>query len=169
MRKALWLTGVLSLILSAFSVEELLVAATARAAAYLPAESSIYSAEASDAQKDQQGKEMVIKFFRLINKSGMEVKVQVLADGKELFVQRLDARLKPSEGIVHPATEVYPSAELKASISREAAELMVKETQSLKKERAFAISRAKEKADAGFQIILNRDGIEVTQDYQPVR
>lgn len=112
---------------------------------------------------------MDIRFFHLVNQTGAEVKVQVLADGKELFVNRMEADVEPSRGIVHPAPVSYPTQELKVSMSREAKRLTVKETLHLKKRQSFTISALPEKADAGFQIVLNRDGIAVTQDYHPVR
>ncbi len=114
-------------------------------------------------------KVMVTKFFHLVNKTGAEVEIQALADGEELFVKRLDADSKSSPGIVHPADDAYPTLDLKISMNQQARQLEVKEALHLKTKRLFTISTSAERADAGFQIILNRDGIVVTQDYYPAR
>lgn len=113
--------------------------------------------------------ETVMKFFRLVNQTGAEVKVQVLADGHELFVQRMEAAVEKSPGIVHPAEAQFPTLELKIPLDRQARQLSIRESLVLKKRKRFDISASPDKADAGFQIVIGKDGIVVTQDYHPIR
>ena len=113
--------------------------------------------------------ETVMKFFRLVNQTGAEIKVQVLADGSELFVKRLEAAVEKSPGIVHPDEAHYPTLELKIPLSNQARHLSIQESLFLKKRKGFEISASPDKAAAGFQIVIGKNGIVVTQDYYPIR
>jgi hypothetical protein len=113
--------------------------------------------------------ETAMKFFRLVNQTGAEIKVQVLADGHELFVKRLEAEVEKSSGIVHPAEVQYPTLELKIPLSDQARHLSIQESLFLKKRKRFDISVSPDKAAAGFQIVIGKNGIVVTQDYYPIR
>src|SRR5206468_280839 len=111
--------------------------------------------------------ETVMKFFRLVNQTGAEIKVQVLADGHELFVKRLEATVEKSPGIVHPDEPLYPTLELKIPLSNQARQLSIQESLFLKKRKRFDISVSPDKTGAGFQIVIGKNGIVVTQDYYP--
>jgi hypothetical protein len=113
--------------------------------------------------------ETVMKFFRLVNQTGAEIKVQVLADGHELFVRRFEATVEKSPGIVHPYEAQYPTLELKIPLNNQARQLSIQESLFLKKRKRFDISVSPEKAGAGFQIVIGKNGIVVTQDYYPIR
>jgi hypothetical protein len=111
----------------------------------------------------------VMKFFRLVNQTGAEIKVRVLADGHELFVKRLEAAVEKSPGIAHPYEAQYPTLELKIPLSDQARQLSIQESLFLKKRKRFDISVSPDKAGAGFQIVIGKSGIVVTQDYYPIR
>jgi hypothetical protein len=113
--------------------------------------------------------ETAMKFFRLVNQTGAEIKVQVLADGHELFVKRLEAAVEKSPGIVHPYEAQYPTLELKIPLNNQARQLLIQESLFLKKRKRFDISVSPEKAGAGFQIVIGKNGIVVTQDYYLIR
>lgn len=110
-----------------------------------------------------------MKIFHVVNQTDAEIKVQALADGHELFVKRLEASVEKSPGIVHPYEAQYPSLELKIPLAVHARHLSIHESLFLKKRKRFEISVSPEKAGAGFQIIIGKDGIVVTQDYYPIR
>jgi hypothetical protein len=120
-------------------------------------------------QRIARKQETVMKFFRLVNQTGAEIKVQVLADGHELFVKRLGAAVEQSPGIVHPYEAQYPTLELKIPLSDQARHLSIHESLVLKKRKRFEISVSPDKAGAGFQIVIGKNGIVVTQDYYPIR
>lgn len=111
----------------------------------------------------------VVRFFHLVNQSGAEIKIRVLADGRELFVRRMEAKVDESPGIVHPSPVEYPTLELKISMGREVKLLSVEESQYLKKHKTFAVSDSPDKQDTGFQIVVSKEGIVVTDDYYPIR
>lgn len=113
--------------------------------------------------------ETVMKFFRLVNQTGADIKVQVLADGHELFVKRLEAAVEKSPGIVHPYEAQFPTLELKIPLSDQARHLSIQESLFLKKRKGFEISASPDKTGAGFQIVIGKNGIIVTQDYYPIR
>jgi hypothetical protein len=113
--------------------------------------------------------ETVVRFFRLVNQSGAQIKIRVLADGRELFVRRMKAKVDDSSGIVHPAPVEYPTLELKISMNKDVKLLSVEESQHLKKRKTFAVSDSPGKQDAGFQIVVSKEKIVVTDDYYPVR
>jgi hypothetical protein len=113
--------------------------------------------------------ETVVRFFHLVNQSGAEIKIRVLADGEELFVKRMKAKEDDPAGIVHPAPAQYPTLELKISMGREVKLLSVEESLYLKKRKTFTVSDSPGKKDAGFQIVVGKEGIAVTDDYYPIR
>lgn len=110
-----------------------------------------------------------MKLFKLVNKSGAEIEILVLADGQELFVRHMQAKTEESPGIVHPAQEEYPTLELKVPIDKHARKLSVEETIYLKKSQDFEISESPDREGAGFQIIISKDAIAVSQDYYAAR
>ena len=120
-------------------------------------------------KKTSSQKEVIMKFFELVNKTGAEIKIRVLADDRELFVRRIQAKVDKSEGIVHPAQDQYPIVELKISMSSQTKQLLVEECLLLKKSKTFDVSDSPDKQDAGFRIITSKNGIVVTQDYFPIR
>ena len=110
-----------------------------------------------------------MKFFRLVNRTGAEIKIQVLADGHKLFVKRLEAAVEKSPGIVHPYEPQYPTLELKIPLNNQARQLSIQESLFLKKRKRFDISVSPDKTGAGFQIVIGKNRIVVTQDYYPIR
>lgn len=110
-----------------------------------------------------------MRFFHLVNQSGAEIKIRVLADDRELFVRRMKAKVDDSAGIVHPAPVESPTLELKISMEREVKLLSVEESRYLKKRKTFAVSDSPDKQGSGFQIVVSKEGIVVTDDYYPVR
>jgi hypothetical protein len=119
------------------------------------------------AARQEEGNRM--KFFHVVNKTGVEIKVEADADGRELFVKEMEAAVKDQVGIVHPAEEQYPTLEMKITLSNQAKKLTVRESLYLKKDTTFDISDSPAKEDAGFQIVVTKDKLIVTQDYYPAR
>jgi len=112
-----------------------------------------------------------LKFFYLVNKTGSEVKVRVLADGHELFIHQISAQVTPSPGKEVPPPPLYPAVELKIPVSQDAKELEVQELLHLgtrARQATFDIMGFSQ-ADAGFRIMIRKDGILLGQDYYPAR
>lgn len=112
-----------------------------------------------------QENETILTFFYLVNQSGSEVKIRVLADGQELFVQQLRAHIAPPPVQQAPPSPPYPAVELKIPIRRDVKQLEV-ELLHLGTRVAFNIEGFSQ-VDAGFQIIIWKDKIRLTQDYYP--
>lgn len=110
----------------------------------------------------------LVTFFYVANQTGADVRVRVWADGRLLFERTLPSTAAPQPGVVPPPPP-YPAAELKVALPRNARTLEVEEDVALKLRRSFTISGF-DRAGMGFRITLTRArGIEVTQDYQPIR
>lgn len=115
--------------------------------------------------------EITLKFFYLINETGSEVKVRVLADGQELFIQQISAQVTPSPGREAPPPSPCPAVELKIPVSQNAKELEVQELLHLgtrARQVRFDIVGFSQ-ADAGFRIMIRKNGILLDQDYYPAR
>lgn len=122
-------------------------------------------------QKNKAGtqkQDTAMKFFYIVNQSRFEVEVRVLADKKELFVQRMKAKKDDSPGITHPSNGKDTTLELKVPMNKQAKQLTVQESSHLKKCKTFDITEAG-KEGAGFQVIIGKDRIILIQDYYPAR
>lgn len=115
-----------------------------------------------------QRQDTVMKFFYLVNQSGVEVEVRVLADEKELFVRRMKAETGDSPGIIHPSNGKHSTMELKVAMDKQARQLTVQESSHLKKCKTFDITKSG-KEGAGFQVIIGKDEITLIQEYYPAR
>jgi hypothetical protein len=106
-------------------------------------------------------------FFSIINQTGAEIHVRVLADGRKLFSRRVAPMLVDAPGTMPPPGR-FPRVEVKAPLSTATRELVVEELLVLRSHRTIAIAGFA-RTDAGFAIVINRSGISVSQDYYPVR
>ncbi len=109
----------------------------------------------------------IITFVYIVNQTGAEVHVRAWADGRELFDRRLPATAAPQPGVVPPPPP-YPALELKVAMPRQAGTLEVEEDMILRLRRSFGI-RGFDRIGAGFRITLTHSGIDLSQDYRPIR
>lgn len=111
--------------------------------------------------------ETEIKLFQVVNKTGARIKVRVSVDGKALFARRMEAPAADPSGVVHPDGGSSATLTLKVPIKKAARRLTVRESLLLKKAKTISIAGGPTKGGAGFQIVITKDGIAVTQDYYP--
>lgn len=110
----------------------------------------------------------VIVFFYLVNRSGQDAMVRVLADDRGLFVQEIESKQEAPVGAEEaPPPGPYPARELKVPLNRKAKRLEVEELNSGMKAQ-FEITNFI-KVDAGFRITIGARQILLDQDYFPVR
>lgn len=119
--------------------------------------------------------ETINMFFFLENRTDTEVKVRVLADDTELFVEELEAPSPPpseEEGPIElPPPPPYPTLEIKALIDTAAEQLEVQEllhSGTRAREAVFDITDFAQQ-EGGFRITIREDGILLNQDYYPIR
>src|SRR5262249_6350375 len=107
-------------------------------------------------------------FFYIVNRSAREVRVRVIVDGAELFVQEVDAvRKAPSRIQEAPPPGSSPARELKVPLSLAARRLVVEELNS--GDRATYDLSQGVQSDAGFRIVIGPEGIFISRDYLPIR
>lgn len=108
---------------------------------------------------------MVLTLFYLVNQTGREVTIRVLADGHELLVQQLGARVPSSPEVkTLPLLPPYPAVERKIALPRNTKRLEIEEPSV--GHRTFEIAGFPE--GPGFRVVIRNDGI-VTHDYYPIR
>jgi hypothetical protein len=114
----------------------------------------------------------IIMFFYIINETGSDIQVRVLADGVELFLQGIGSQVPSLPGKeVPPLPTPYPAVELKVSMSKDAQQLEVQELLHLgtrATQATFNIAGFSQ-APGGFRITIRKDGILLDQDYRPIR
>ena len=112
--------------------------------------------------------EAVVTFFLLVNRSGRDVRLRALADGRPLFVQDLPAQPEAGGGVrVQPAPAAQPTRELKVTLPPEIRMLEVQELHSGATARLDVGSPAP--AQLGFRVLVDPDAIRVSRDYYPMR
>ena len=121
-----------------------------------------------NAGPSETSRDAIIKFFFIVNDSGRDVKVNVRADHRTLFVQEIGASEKRSAAAEQaPPPSQRPARELKVAIGKSTKSLLVEEMNAgLKKE--FTVADVV-KVDGGFRIVIQEKKILISQDYFPVR
>jgi len=105
-----------------------------------------------------------VLIFYIVNQTGQEIKVQVLADGKRLFTVKLEAKVEGSGQVPPPMG--YPAKEVKARVNPLPRVLEIRELIS-GRVRVFDITGLDSKR--GFRIVVTAEGIELSRDYLPIR
>ncbi len=109
-----------------------------------------------------------VTFFLLVNRSGRDVRLRALADGRPLFLEALPAQPEAAGGArVHPGSGPHPTRELKVPLSPETRVLEVQELDSGAAARADIRSLGPPRL--GFRVVVDPDGIRVSRDYYPLR
>ena len=121
-----------------------------------------------DETTDFSEDEAFLKFFYIINETGSNAEVRVLADDMELFLQEIGSQVPLSLGKeVPPLLIPNPAVELKVQLNKATQYLVVQDLQS-GAQATFDIAGFSQ-VDAGFQITIQKDRILLSQDYYPAR
>jgi len=114
----------------------------------------------------------ITTFFYIINETGSNIRVRVLADGAELFLQEIGAQVPSEPGKeVPPLPTPYPAVELKVPVNKNAQQLEVQELlhRGTRATQATFNIAGFSQAPGGFRITIRKDGILLNQDYRPIR
>jgi hypothetical protein len=110
----------------------------------------------------------VITFFYLVNETGKDIKVKVLADDKEVFITEIKSQPPSSAGAQQAAPENgFPARELKVDLSKNTKHLEIQELNSNLSQHVDITNFSQR--DGGFRIIARAGKILFSQDYFPVR
>ena len=115
----------------------------------------------------QRSQQSAVVFFYLINETGEDVRLKVSVDDDELFVQPLAAHVASAVPKQAPPASLVPTAELKIELPSAAQQLKV-ELMPAGPRKLFALAGFP-RSNAGFRIIIGKNGISLAQDYYPIR
>lgn len=110
--------------------------------------------------KEPPSDETEMTFFYVVNQTGQDIRVKVLADGEELFIVDIGTTIESPGG--------YPAKELKIPMRKDAKFIKVKESIS-GREQEWEIKTLTSKVDGGFTIIIKEDDILLERGYLPIR
>lgn len=111
---------------------------------------------------------VVNKLVYLVNASGLDVRVRLRANDRELLVEAMPAQARQTSDVRSvPSGDLHPSSERKIRLPEETERLDVEETLSGRKA-TFDIGREWMRGP-GFRITIGERDIRLVQDYYPVR
>jgi len=109
-----------------------------------------------------------IALFYIINQTNREIDVRVLADGEQLFTVRLGPTVISSGEVRElPPRGRFPAKEVKAWLSSTPKELTVQELLTGRSQKLRLTGSML--GGLRCKITLTDEGIEITQDYVPIR
>jgi len=116
-------------------------------------------------EREEVSKKVVV-FFLIVNETKKDIRLKVLVDERELFIQDVPSQIK-MKTCEAPPPDVYPAREEKVEVRKDARTLEVEEIYSERKG-IFDITDFNKNV-RGFRITIRKDGIYFYQDYLPSR
>ena len=119
--------------------------------------------------KEPPSDETLMTFFYVVNQTGQDIRVRVLADHQELFIVEIGSEVElPDEGRISPPQGEYPAKELKISMPKDTKVIKAQELIS-GREQEREVKPLTSKVNGGFTIIIKEDEILLERGYLPIR